>query len=541
MNKRFLKTTSLFLVAFLASTSFIACGNKKADTSKEAAQPTAAANGNTYPIKTDVTLKYWMELNSNVAQSFKSFGDTELAKELTKRTGVKVEYIHPPVGQTKEAFNIMVASGDYPDIIEYTWIDYPGGPNAAINNNIIKKLNDTIDKSAPNLKALLKDQKTVDKMVKTDEGSYYVFPFLRGTSLENNTQLTSSGFVLRNDWLKELNLTVPETPDEWYNVLKAFKDKKGATIPFTTRKDWFYDALSPAFDNTGSFYVEDGKVKFGAIEESRKQFFTTMNKWYKDGLIDKNFTTTDTKAVDSNMLNGKSGAAYTTGGSGIGTWLGTMASKDPNYDLIPAPPATSKKGQNAKFSKMNNIYDKSGASAAISGTTKNAEIAAKFLDYNYGKEGNMLMNFGVDGTTYKMENNYPKFTDLIMKNSNGLSITASMSNYIRAHYSGPFVADAREGEQYYQLPQQKEALKQWTKSDMGKYMVPPICPTEAEASEAAKLMVDIDTYTTEMNAKFILGTEPIENFDKYVENIKKLGIDKVIKLKQDALDRYNKR
>jgi len=542
MNKKFLKITSLFLSTLIVSTSFVACGSTKADTSKkETTQTSAPAENNKYPIKTDVTLKYWVELNANIAQVAKNFSDTELAKEYEKRTGIKVEYIHPAVGQTKEAFNIMVASGDYPDIIEYTWTSYPGGANAAIKNNVIRKLNDTIDKSAPNLKKLLKDHPNVDKMVKTDEGSYYVFPFLRGYDLANNSMVTSSGFVLRNDWLKELNLTVPETADEYYNVLKTFKEKKNATIPFTTRQDWFSDALSPAFDNIQNFYVEDGKVKYGATEQSRKDYLTAMNKWYKEGLIDKNFITADTKVVDSNMLNGKSGVAYTTGGSGMGTWLQSMASKDPKFDLIAAPPITSKRGQNAKFSKMNNIYDASGSSAAISATSKNADIAAKLLDYNYSDEGHMLFNFGIEGTSYTMENGNPKYTDTIMKNPKGLSITAAMSMYIRGHISGPFVQDEREGEQYYQLPQQKEALKQWTKSDMGKYMVPAISPTETESADEAKMMTDITTYVTEMNTKFILGTESMDKFDSYVENVKKLGIDQVLKHKQDELDRYNKR
>ncbi|MDQ1911561.1 hypothetical protein RAC89_14110 [Paenibacillus sp. GD4] len=41
--------------------------------------------------------------------------------------------------------------------------------------------------------------------------------------------------------------------------------------------------------------------------------------------------------------------------------------------------------------------------------------------------------------------------------------------------------------------------------------------------------------------KFIMGVEPVENFDKYRERLKKMNIEKAISMKQAALDRYNKR
>jgi putative aldouronate transport system substrate-binding protein len=45
----------------------------------------------------------------------------------------------------------------------------------------------------------------------------------------------------------------------------------------------------------------------------------------------------------------------------------------------------------------------------------------------------------------------------------------------------------------------------------------------------------------EMTLKFIMGQEPISNFDNYVAQIKQMGIDSAIKIKQDALERFNKR
>ena len=153
----------------------------------------------------------------------------------------------------------MVASGEYPDIIEHTWTSYSGGGGAAINDGVIIALDDYMDQ-APNLSALLEENPEISKMIKSSSGNYYCFPFLRGLETPNKTEF-SSGLTYRADVLKELGFdTVPETIDEWEEVLRAAK-ASGFSKPFTTRNEWVKDVWSPAFDNWGSFYVDDGVVK----------------------------------------------------------------------------------------------------------------------------------------------------------------------------------------------------------------------------------------------------------------------------------------
>lgn len=76
----------------------------------------------------DEKLTCWLPLTSNAAMLVSNYGETALAKELIKKTGVNVEFVHPPQGQESEKFSIIVSSSDLPDIIEYNWLNYPGGP-----------------------------------------------------------------------------------------------------------------------------------------------------------------------------------------------------------------------------------------------------------------------------------------------------------------------------------------------------------------------------------------------------------------------------
>ena len=53
-------------------------------------------------------------------------------------------------------------------------------------------------------------------------------------------------------------------------------------------------------------------------------------------------------------------------------------------------------------------------------------------------------------------------------------------------------------------------------------------------------MADINTYVSESYLKFLLGKQPISEFDNFVAIIKSLNIDRAIEIQQNALDRYNK-
>ena len=61
---------------------------------------------------------------------------------------------------------------------------------------------------------------------------------------------------------------------------------------------------------------------------------------------------------------------------------------------------------------------------------------------------------------------------------------------------------------------------------------------EEELQEYNMLITDINTYAGEYKVKFILGNESLDNFDKYMETLKSLGIERCIELQQAAYDRY---
>jgi putative aldouronate transport system substrate-binding protein len=525
---------TILLIAVFTITSLTGCKQ-----SNNAELP-EASDSNQDQTTEEHTLTYWAELNGNAASVKPSFKDVPFFQEWQKRTGVKLKFIQPPANQAKQALNIMLASGELPDMIEYEWASFPGGPEKAINDGYILKLNDLIDQYAPNLKRYLQVHPDIDKQIKTADGSYYVFPFIQG-----DVRLrTYQGPIIRKDWLDELGMSVPVTIDDWHDVLKAFKEKKGVKAPLT-----FLSTPSPlfgiengafvgAFGIKKGFYLKDGQVQFGPMEPSYKQFLSLFREWYKEGLIDRNIATVDTRTIDSSIVTGRSGASIWNAGSGIGTWLPFIKEKDPKAEFVAAPYPVLHEGDRPMFGQRVNPYMSSGG-VAISAKSSNAVEAVRMLDYGYGDEGHLLFNFGIEGVSYTMEDGKPIYTDLILHNPDKLAPSQAIAMYSRASYFGPFVQDVAYMEQYYMLQEQKDAVDIWSNTDADKYMLPPVQKTERESAEFSAIMQDVTTLVDEMSLRIIIGIDPLDSFDDYVTQLKALNIDRAIAIQKAALDRYN--
>lgn len=509
--RRNIKKAVVLLISAAIASQMVGCGKKN----------------NTTDVAPNVS--YWTELGTNAAQTMSNMGETELAKVLMEKFDTQIEYQHPAQGQVSEKFNIMVAMGNLPDIIEYTWSKYNGGVKKALSDGIIQEIN--IKKDAPNLYKYLKEHPEVDKMCKTDDGKYYGYPFIRG----DKYLLTSAGLIIRDDWLEELGLEMPETIDEWTEVLRAFKSKSGVKSPLVISMGAF-DAgcFVGAYNTYNGLYVDNGKVKYGPLDDSYKDFIVKMNEWYKEGLLDRDFASLESSVIQSNMLNGFSGVAYGSCGSSIGKWM--AAAPDSKFSVTGAKYPVLKKGDTPEFGQYQNPVV--GKFAVISRDCKNPELCKKILDYGYSEEGQMLFNFGIEGESYTMVDGYPTYTETITKNPEGLSMAASLAKYALSQYEGPFIQDKRYMEQYSNLPQQQTALENWSNTNMSAHMMPSVDLTAEQIDDISSLLASINTYKSEMVVKFIMGIEPIEKFDDFRNELRNRGVDRYVQYEQEAYERF---
>lgn len=481
-------------------------------------------------------LSWFIMMDGSASSVYQSLNELPVYQELEKRTGIHINFTHPPTGQAEEQFSLLLASRDLPDLVSGNWPEYPGGPDKAIDNNLILRLNDYLDSCAPNFKRWA-SQDTYGKQLRTDKGNYYAF-----STINQGDARIFGGLVLRGDWLKELNLSVPETIDEWDTVLRAFKEQKGATAPLTMLPDFYkgHELFNSAFNVGKRLYVENGKVKFGPAEPEHKDYIAKLHEWYAGGLLDKDFATNSSSIVDAKIMNGDAGALFCYIGSGIGRYMNAMEKTDPNYELVAAPFPSAEKGTAPKF--MDLYYDVDGGGTAVSTSCADPETAIKLCDYFYSEEGRLLINFGIEGDTYNMVDGHPVYTDKILHSPEGYSISEAMGRNVQAAYSGAIglKQDPDYLLQYYQYPQQTAAFQLWAKNvESGKqYMMPKVSPTMEESEEMATIKTEIDTYVDEMLLNFIQGIEPMSNYDAFVANLRNLNLDRYLELQQAGYDRY---
>ncbi len=506
-----------------------ACGGGNTDVVEQ-----NAFEFNGYPINSDQEITYYMNMNTNLTSLYSNFGETPFAKELEKRSGVKVKYVHPAVGQEAQSLSLMIASNEMTDLMEYSWQTYQGGPGTSISNETIIPLNDIFKSDAPNLTKYLEENPDIDRSVKTDDGDYYVFPFIR----EDKIQLRASGLMIRRDWLQDLGLEAPKTVDELEKVLVAFKDKKGATAPLTWGPSGHFNFIQMLGANF-NYYIKDGKVTFGPLEPEFKRAVEILNKWYKMGILDKNIVSTDNKIFDANILNDKTGVTVAGGGGNLGKWLD--AKNGEKFDMVGIPDLVDEKGENLEYVMLGNNYE--GYGVAISATSKNRALAARFMDFGYSDEGYMLYNFGIEGLTYEIKDGAVYYTDEIKNNPEGLPMVQAMAKYFRSSTSGPFIQSKNYLTEYYYRPQQRESLENWLKSyEKGvEVREPRVTMTPDEAEEFAELTVELDKVVDETFIAFVLGTKSLDEYDTFIETLKKVNVDRAIEIKQAAVDRYNAR
>ena len=540
-----MKKWFIVLAAVVALGTFEGCGQSGNGTISEDNLDELKTCG--YPIDTNTKLTAWSYRGGGAIGPYSNPLEYPSLTNYMEEVGVEIEWTFATAGQEKQQFNLLLSSGDLPDLIGWYWTtDTPGGVESAIRENYIANMDNLVDDYAPNFKQFLDANPDIVRDFKTDEGHLYYVPSYV-SSQSGGTP--SAGYIFRQDWLDELGLPLPETIDDWTNTLRQFRDKKGCEAPLTTQASAssLGRGLAGAFGMTLGWYHDgNGNVKFGYAEPEYKKFIETMNMWYNEGLIDQNLATIDQKGMDAKMLNGKSGASFGWLTGGLGRWLDAGKELDPDYDLVGVKFPVLNKGDMPRFtSKDAQVYM---AGYAISGKSAHKELAMKVLDFGFSEAGKVFLQYGTEDETYVIQDGMLEYTDLITNNPDGLSQAEAGQYYIRNMENIPVLKDeesyvtpsgkAFQVNKQYNYQQQRDAYERWGITEAPQYNLPLLAPAD---EDYGKLNADINSFVEEMNLKFITGAEPLSNYDKFLNDLNERGLPRLKEIMQNAYDRYLQR
>jgi len=536
--KKFSKILSFALSLMLVVSICGACGEK---------EETAVQSDNKYT--------YWVSLDSRSAETVSSYSELVLYQKVSEATGIDVEFLHPAQGTTgSEAFQILLSAGDYPDIMEYSWGSYVGGPDQAIKDGVIIALNDYLEEHAPNYYAAMEGTSRLGKLhdykasALSVEGNYYGFK-----SLNVSNYGGYGGIYIRKDMLDKFGLEVPVTIDDWDNVFKVAKEN-GVKYPLTGGSGLFtYDTVQ-AFNNAwgigkGLYHV-DGKVKFGPFEAAYKDYIGKMAEWMKAGYIDIDFITNGSDNLMASMTNGTSIATMGYVGSGMGKLLPAMEERDPNYSVVACPFPILNEGDTSWFQEVQSpAADPCAAISVQCGIDDENRYfgAMKWIDYLYSEEGVALKDFGIEGETYTIEvgsdgEEHFRYTDVIYDHEKigAHSVQAALYHFFRPAGAPGFSEHPDYLDGFYPYEEQKEAILIWNENvdNARRRILPTLSYTGDEATRRANIL---SVGRDNLNAgilDIVLGKKDISEFDAVIEAAKKAGYDELIEITQSAYDRY---
>lgn len=529
MKKTFwTKTTAVCMAAILT----LACAGCGKDGGKEPGQSTTAA-GTTAVGTTDAGTTAGGETGEPLeftyfAKIWKPYKETSpIYDELMKRTNTKITFDWTQEDSYQTQLAAKIASKDLPDVIK-------GSGSSSVSDlakqGVIVPITDYIQEYMPNYCKLLQEEDWL-KVTEATDGEIYGFGLVMDVPGAYST-------MIRQDWLDNLGLEMPETWDEWVKVWYEFKEKDANgngdpndEIPFAVNYDLFKFVLSVfGIASNGSFSVVDGVYTYDPEHPDYERMLTEMAKLYQDGIFNPEFVTT--KGQQLNTLG-----ASNTLGSAI-----SFAEHSKNYTI-----SCLELDDDALFSCVVPIVGPKGtqmiparnkvesdtyitAEAVKSGKV---EQILKFFDYVYSDEGITLTNYGIEGANYDLKDNKP----VLKAPFNEGFTTARENGLIPSPIPFCFTSDVYMqillgGTSYEQLePSGQSFVDGLTINDPYYYKEPPLIKTDAYVEH-----FDLLEQQTALRDKCIMGQLTIEDYRTQYEALKKAGLSEVIEQGKAAYD-----
>ena len=487
------------------------CGKKK-------------GNGNfEVDLNSDVLIsKEPIELSFFFYASKDEDGQYGMFKEAAKMTGVFAKTtVSKSNSDLTQSFNLMLASGEIDDLVftqdELLFVKY-GMEGAFV------PLDEHFDKM-PNFVAFLEKNPGVKRNITAVDGHIYYLPFCQGGK-------TAGGWFVREDWMEKLGLKNPTNAEEMYNVLTAIKTQdpngngKADEVPYFGSSLTKLSEFFPLWNARQGWYVKDGKIGFGPLDPEYKTAMQNLIKWYSEGLLDKQIITEKTSPRERMLMNNIGGMTN--------DWFASTARLNDTITDIPGFKFT-------PFAPPMNIVLESRPDSqqygwGIYSGTEYLDEAVKFLDFWFSEKGSNLINFGKEGEHWDMVDGKPQFKAELLAKDAPQQIIRDFGCQMGIGYKQNF-----DYEKQWMNQIGIDGMKMYEEGNWFAEMMPPVYMqmTAEEREEYSTLKTAIETYYDELFQKWILGSENFDaTYEKFINDIKTLGIDRLLELQQTAYDRY---
>lgn len=518
-----------------------------ADADAPAEEPEAEVPSITYPLQVEdptLTMWYYIPPYTHVADSNYSFFCIPYAEEAT---GVHLDFVEAGQQVASEQFNLMIASEEWTDIIpanEY----YTGGLVQAYEDEVIIDLQDLMAENMPDFMKYFNEQtKDVQRAAYTDEKMLAFINIADGT-------YSGNGIVTRGDWIDELGWTWSGdtiTLDEYVDYLKAVEDKYNPdmgymfepTAQISSLADWFDVSIPTLYEGFMSvigpqLFRRDNVVTSSWIEDGYREYLTWVMEMFDEGILPRNFLETSTDRLQQNSMCGTGKVASWQANADKMDECGEYADEaNANWEARAVPKIVSSEDGTSPWLDEVNLISKG---MSVSSTSEKAELACQWMNYFWTEPGIMMVNYGIEGETYAIdENGEIQWLDMIINNPNIGNAEMGVSVYTYSRFGTSYMDNDRLLSTF--TPTALAAVETWTIEGTSDRAYPSVVSlTTDEQDRVTKVQNDVLTYAQETVLKFLSSELELndENWNNYCEQLKTMGLTEIMEIYQVALDEY---
>ncbi|MFV0399023.1 MAG: extracellular solute-binding protein [Oscillospiraceae bacterium] len=348
-------------------------------------------------------------MNMDPAWKVVDFGADPVTAKFIEETGVKFK-CSAPQGEWEQVANVMLAAGDYPDVMH---MNVTAIYNQYVAAGALLPINKLAEEhNFPNITNGTTVPKQVLASRTSDDGNIYVVP---NWFSDDGFGSVGTAMNIRNDIYNEMGTPEIKTADDLYNYLVQIKEANLTSMDGAKLWPLGYQAddkqyLGYITNLWGSkifmfnyFDETDQQVKFMLREPALVESLTFLNKCLQEELLDPEVLTYDPNTRRESFNQGKHAVIFSEIWE-LWTPNSAMTQRDPEMYFYAVEPIQG----NADREKFFGRIQKSGTSGTmVTKNCANPEAATRFIDYFLSPEGEILNFYGVEGNTMEFKDGKP--------------------------------------------------------------------------------------------------------------------------------------
>lgn len=479
---------------------------------------------------------------------------------LEAQTGIDVEIEVVPNADAQAKLNVTLASGELPEVLAGFNID-PGLLAQQGAEGQFLPLNDMIEEYGFwTKKAFYEERPHLLPLITSPDGNIYGLPDIN----ECFHCFTSQKMWIYKPWLDAVGMDVPTTTEEFYQVLKAFKeqDPNGNGIAdevplsamiweggwhqtieeFIMQSFVYYDRISN-LNQQRLFLDDDGKIQAAYAQPGYAEGLKYLNRLYSEGLIDPNSFTQDNSQIrtlannpDENILGATPGGwpgmfaqvQFVADGGRLEHWVNVPVLEGPNGFRMTA-------------------YAPWGVSPGrwvVTSAAKNPEAAFRLGDFMYSLDSTIRNVFGEEGVDWQWAeegmvgiDGKPALYDNLHQWTEEIQNQSWQQAAIQYRTSEFRLGQNADGEYIETLLYKASNENMMPYAPPIEKLIPPLTLSEEQARELADLRLAIETYVDEMKVNFIIGNANVDaEWDAYLAQLEAMGLPRLLEIFQEAYD-----